>query len=103
MGVRDEVSANRCAARHVLVRVHETVQLGHGPHVRQADERGDIPEGFVRRQRRREDARMRGDAQVRHQRRPGQTEYFRASCARLEKAAGADVTVILGTDFRGVR
>ena len=51
VGVRDEVPANGCRARHVLVGVYETVQLRYGTHVRQPDERGDVPERFVRRQR----------------------------------------------------
>ncbi len=62
MGVRDEIPANRHLARHVLVGIYETVQLRHGTHVRQPEERGDVPEGFVRRQRCGEDARVRGDA-----------------------------------------
>jgi len=62
VGVRDEIPANRCLARHALVGVQETVQLGDGTHVRQPEERGDVPEGFVRRQRCGEDARVRGDA-----------------------------------------
>jgi hypothetical protein len=51
MSVRDQVAANRCLARYMLVGFYETVQLGHGTHVRQPDERGDVPERFVRRQR----------------------------------------------------
>ncbi len=70
MGVRDEVPASGCRARYVLVGVYETVQLRYGTHVRQPDERGDVPERFVWRQRCREDAGVRGDAEIRHQRRP---------------------------------
>jgi len=52
VGVRDEVPANGGLARHLLVGIQETVQLRHGTHVRQPDERGDVPERFIRRQRR---------------------------------------------------
>src|SRR2546429_279919 len=77
----------------MLVGVYKTVQLRHRAHVRQPDERADIPERFVWRQGRREDARMRRDAQIRYQRRPRQAQYFRAGGARLDKAPGAEVTV----------
>jgi hypothetical protein len=51
MSVRDQIAANRCPASHMLVGIYEAVQLGNGTHVRQPDERGDVPERFVRRQR----------------------------------------------------
>src|SRR5271166_50715 len=87
VGVRDEVPPDRYVARHVLVSVHEAVQLRDGAHMRKTEQRGNIPESFGRRERRREDAWMSGDAQIRRQRRPCQTEYFRAGGARLDKAA----------------
>jgi hypothetical protein len=91
--VVDKVPANRHVAGDVLIGVDEAVPLGQRAHVRQPEQRGDVSKRFGRRQRRGEDARMRGDAQIGHQRRPCQTEDFRAGGARLDKAAGADVPV----------
>jgi hypothetical protein len=93
VGIGDEIPANRCPARDMPIGFHEAVQLGHGPHVRQPEECGDVPERFVRRQGCGENARVCGDAKIRYQRRPRQTEDFRAGGSRLDKAAGAGVTV----------
>lgn len=91
--VGDEIPADRDLTGHVLVRVDETVQFGHGACMGQPDQCRDVAERFVRRKRRGEDARVRGNAQIRHQRGPGQAEDLGAGGARFEEAAGASVTV----------
>ena len=91
--VGDEVSAHRHVATDMFVCVQKAVLLGNDAHMRQPDQRRDIAERFVGVERRREDARVGGDAEIRHQRRPGQAKDLGAGGASFDKAAGAVVTV----------